>query len=380
MLGKSQTVFLMGNEAVAKAAIAAGAKIMFGYPITPTSEILEKWIEFSPQNHTLYLQTEDEMAAGFGVIGACLAGTKSFTATAGPGNVLMQDAFSMAEALRIPSVGIIMQRGGLSTSTVIYSQEEVTLTCFGGNGEGLRVVYSTSGLQDLYDYTLKAFATAWKYRFPTFVLGDGYQGKMKGEVEIYKPQNLIDSQPILLADEKYAAGDKKSLAYYYPYINQLTHRPLTNISLGDSVNLRNCLNLEEDIFEIIESYKRDFQKVTPEIVEYEEMETKNAETIIFAHGIVAAAARVAVERLRENGVKVGLFRPITLRPFPTQQIRRVIKNTKRLIVTESALGQFGGMIKEALYGQTDIPIATYYRPALGITPEMLVDKVMEIEK
>ena len=142
----------MGNKILAQAAKDAGAKVMFGYPITPASEILETWVTLCQQENKIsFLQTEDEMAAGFATIGACLAGKPAFTATAGPGNVLMQDAFSMAEALRIPTVAMIVQRGGLSTSTVIYSQEEVRLTCYGGNGEGFRIVYSTAGLQELYD-------------------------------------------------------------------------------------------------------------------------------------------------------------------------------------------------------------------------------------
>ena len=98
----------------------------------------------------------------------------------------------MAEAMRIPTVVVVQQRGGPSTATVIYSQQEVTLTCFGGNGEGLRVVYSTSSHQELYDYTIKAFNTAWKYRFPTFVLADGYQAKMRESLVLYDPEERGD--------------------------------------------------------------------------------------------------------------------------------------------------------------------------------------------
>ena len=166
----------MGNQILAQAAKDGGAKTMFGYPITPSTEILENWAKFCLEDKSLsFLQTEDEMAAGFAVIGSCLIGVPAFTATAGPGNILMQDAFVMAEALRVPTVALIMQRGGMSTSTVIYSQQEVRLTCFGGNSEGFRIVFSPSNLQELYDFTLKAFQYAWRYRWPTFVLADGYQ-------------------------------------------------------------------------------------------------------------------------------------------------------------------------------------------------------------
>ena len=178
---------MTGNEAVAWAALAAGADIMYGYPITPQNEIMQYWARLA-QNMKSSLQTEDELSAGFTTVGGVLAGRRAFTATAGPGNVLMQEPMSMAEAMRIPTVVVVQQRGGPSTATVIYSQQEVTLTCFGGNGEGLRVVYSTSSHQELFDYTIKAFNTAWKYRFPTFVLADGYQAKMRESLVLYDPQ------------------------------------------------------------------------------------------------------------------------------------------------------------------------------------------------
>jgi 2-oxoglutarate ferredoxin oxidoreductase subunit alpha len=108
----------------------------------------------------------------------------------------------MAEMMRIPAVWVIQQRGGPSTATVIYSQQETRLTCFGGNGEGLRVVYSTASHQELFDYTIKALNTAWQYRFPTFVLGDGYQAKMREPVTLYNPEDrgikIVPGEPLVL--------------------------------------------------------------------------------------------------------------------------------------------------------------------------------------
>ncbi|MGB9905165.1 MAG: ferredoxin oxidoreductase, partial [Desulfotomaculales bacterium] len=123
---------MTGNEVVAWAALAAGAEIMFGYPITPQNEIMHYWTRLAPKYGRDFLQTEDELSAGFTTIGGVLAGRKAFTATAGPGNTLMQEPFSMAEAMRLPVVAVIAQRGGPSTGTVIYSQQEVTMTTLGG--------------------------------------------------------------------------------------------------------------------------------------------------------------------------------------------------------------------------------------------------------
>ena len=180
LITQDTKMFLTGNEVLAYAANSAEAEFMYGYPITPQNEIMHTWCKLLPKTGAGFLQTEDEISAGFSTIGGILAGKRAFTATAGPGNVIMQDAQSMAEMMRIPFVCAVMQRGGPSTATVIYAQQETRLTCFGGNGEGFRIVYSTAGHQDLYDYMIKAFNTAWKYRFPTYVLADGYQGKMRG--------------------------------------------------------------------------------------------------------------------------------------------------------------------------------------------------------
>lgn len=349
--------FITGNEAVVKGALAAGAEMMTGYPITPTTEILEHWAEAASKNPKLkILQTEDEMSAGFATIGGILAGVKSFSATAGPGNVLMQDPLSMAENMRLPIVVFVNQRGGPSTGTVIYSQQELNLTCFGGNGEGLRIVYSCSCVQDMFDYAIKAFNTAWKYRFPTFVLADGYLAKTLTNIETYsaseKDIEIIDSSAYLLNE------NKKPNTYN---------------------NLRNTYNLEKELGEKLESHAKDFINYAPEIVEYEDIHTLDAEIVIFAYGVVSAAAKNAVDILRSDNIKVGLFRPISLNPFPTQTANSIVSNKKMIIVAESSLGQFEKMVKNNLYGQS-VPIKSIKKPAMGITTEEIVDFVKDVAK
>lgn len=368
---------MQGNAIAAEAAKAAGATHFYGYPITPSTEIFETWIKLTgdpkrPNKSPItgeplqYLQCEDEMASGFAMIGSCMAGKKAFTATAGPGNILMQDAFAMAEALRVPTVAIIQQRGGMSTSTVIYSQEEVTLTCFGGNGEGFRIVYSPSGLQDLYDYTVKSFNTAWKYRFPTFILGDGYQGKMEGEILIrpMKRQLYIHPKAILLGE---------------------------NRRKGISTNLRNCYDQEEQINTVIEQYREEYKKISPEIAESESYKTRGSRTIIIAHGIVANAAKEAVNILQSEGKKVGLWRPITLRPLDTPSLMKALGGAETVIFVESAEGQLARLILDNIGHNVFAPnsqysnvrkqlgrklkIGTLYRPGLGITPAEIIQTV-----
>lgn len=365
--------FLMGNEALGRAARAAGVKAMYGYPITPTSEILHFWSkeacnEAGKKDGLVFLQAEDEIGASFMLLGAVLAGVKSFTATGGPGHVLMQDAFSMAEAMRLPVVAYLGQRGGPSTSTVIYSQSEVNLACFGGNGNGYRIVYSPATLQELYDYGIKVFNIAWKYRFPTFLLSDGYVNKMMGEVEVYEPEEkgIVMEKP-----EAYMLEQNRTRP-----LEGLVPSPELHVRKGpDGTSydcFRNCLNLEEETLAVNMEIKDAWDKMAPDIVEYEEFGDKDADLLIVAHGIVSAASKTAIKTLAANGVKARLFRPITLRPFPDEALRAAAQGARKILVPESALDQLGRFVRSSLYGHSAAPVIGYERPSMGITPSELV--------
>ncbi len=351
---------LTGNEIVIRAALAAGAQAFFGYPITPATEVMSEWDSFYEKNMNLpetnkekliFLQTEDEMSAGFAAIGAILMGKKAFTATGGPGNILLQDALSMAEAMNIPIVSIIGQRGGPSTGSVIYSQQELTLTAFGGNGEGYRIVYSPSNIQELYDHTIKSFNTAWRHMTPTFVLTDGYTLKTRTNVNLYKPKNLVKSKPILLKSDN-RDGSKES----------------------NYINLRNTFSTEEECYNNNQELLKKWEKIKKEVVEHEvfSFDKSPKNTMIIAHGIVASSVKQALYDTKKKSVK--LFRPITLNPFPTDALKKELKGIKQIIVTESAENQLLKLVKENLYG-LNIPISTYNKPALGITPEEIIELI-----
>lgn len=355
---ESKKAFITGNEAVAWATLAAGADIMFGYPITPQNEVMHYWTRLAPKYGRGFLQTEDEISAGFTVCGAVQSGKKAFTATAGPGNVLMQEPFGMAEAMRLPLVAVIQQRGGPSSGTVIYSQQEVTLTTYGGNGEGHRIVYSTATHQEIYDYTIKAFNTAWKYRFPTFILGDGYQAKMREPLEMYNPE-------------------EKGIEIVKPY-------PLIGLEgkIGEErepQHLNNIYSLEEELYDVVLKFSKEYEDITPEIVEYEENLCEDADVIILTHGVVSRAADDAVKALRSQGIKAGSFRPITLRPFPQKELRNVIANSnaKKLLIAESAYGQLDRLVKQEIYGET-IKIENLFMPGVGIIDYDIINKVKSI--
>lgn len=356
VIREEKRVFMTGNEVAAWAAMAAGADIMYGYPITPQNEIMHYWTRLAPKYNKAFLQTEDELSAGFAAAGGVMAGRKAFTATAGTGNVLMQEPMAMAEMMRLPTVVIVQQRGGPSTATVIYSQQEVTLTTMGGNGEGLRVVYSTASHQEMFDYTIKAFNTAWKYRFPTFVLGDGYQAKMREPLTIYDPEA---KGCILLESEPYVGKEGR------PGID----RP--------PAQYRNTYNLEEELYEKVMKDVREFDKAAPEIAEYQSFDTEGADLVVVGHGIVFRAVREAVKDLRGQGLKAGCFRPVTLRPLPVPQIKKLAARIKKILVVESSHGQMARLLKEAAYGST-AEITTLYKPGAGITAGEIEERVKEI--
>ena len=369
--------FLMGNEVLGRAARAAGARAMFGYPITPSCEIMHFWAgetasDQGKKDDLVFVQAEDEAASGFMLLGSVLTGTRAFTATAGPGHVIMQDALSMAEAMRLPAVVYVMQRGGPSTSTVIYSQSEVNLARFGGNGNGYRIVYSPASVQDLYDYGIKVFNTAWKYRFPTFLLGDGYLAKMMAEVELYDP---AERGIVMEQTEAYILEEKRvhSLSLTVP----APELEVRNVGGVEYACFRNCLNLEEETLAVNEQLRTAYEEAAKDITEWEEYGDKNASTLIVAHGSVSASAKTAIDMLHDKGIEARLFRPITLGPFPEEQLRTAAKGADRIIVAESAAGQLARLVSYALCGRVSAPIQEYSRPSMGILPQEIASFVMK---
>lgn len=347
--------FLTGNEVVARAALAAGASYMFGYPITPQNEIMHHWKKLAQKYDRGFLQTEDELSAGFAALGAILSGSAAFSATAGPGTVLFQEPISMAEMMRLPLVVVVQQRGGPSTATVIYSQQETTLTCFGGNGEGYRLVYSPCCHQELYDFTIRSFHNAWRYRFPAFVLGDGYQAKMREALTLYDPvengYGPIPAEPVLGVRRDQGEG-----------------KPL--------IHLRNAFSVEEELAEVLRQHEADYAKAAPELEEYEFKGEAGAGLLVVAHGIVGRAARQAVNELRASGKKVNYFRPVTLRPFPEKALQEKLGlSGGKMLVVESAMGQLGRMAYLAAGYSSLNSFETYYRPGVGITMEEIKEAV-----
>lgn len=253
----------------------------------------------------------------------------------------------MAEAMRIPFVTYIGQRGGPSTGTVIYSQQELSVARDGGNGEGLRLVLAPSNIQELFDHTILAFDWAWRYSLPVVILGDGYLSKMTGQVELKKGLRTIPAKP-------FVQGGRKP------------------------INIRNCYSMEEELAQVLHRELRDYAEICKVVEKSESQQCLDADLVIFAWGSVAGAAKEAVKNLRAEGKKVGLFRPITLKPFSATRAKQAVRTAHTILIVESAMGKFARLVTESLFGVTGIKVERLYKPAEGIMPAEIEKKVKEI--
>ena len=261
----------------------------------------------------------------------------------------MQDPISMAENERLPFVGIIVQRGGPSTGTVIYSQQEVNLAALGGNGDGLRIVYSASNISEVYALSSKIFSTAWKYRFPTLMLSDGYIGKTRASVDLSQAIKPYASSKIL---------------------KEIQSKP---------TYIRNCYGSEDEFAEVLRRNISDYKNIINKISECESFRVSDASDLIISHGSVADAAKSTIQSMREKKIKIGLIRPITLRPLDVRSIKSLTNKARRIFIIESSFEQFARLL---LYKIPEIANKSIkiFKPAEGFTSDEIEMIIKEKRK
>ncbi len=347
-----------GNEAVAEGAIAAGARFFAGYPITPSTEIAEVLSRRLPQVGGHFVQMEDEIASIGAVIGASLAGTKALTATSGPGFSLMQESIGYASMAQVPCVIVDVMRGGPSTGLPTEpSQGDVMQARWGTHGEHSIIALVPSSVAECFSLTVDAFNLAEAYRTPVIVLSDATIGHMRQAVALPLPGELRvaergepDVEPEDY-DEVMSTVDnimpRPALGSRYSvHVTGLvydrrrggvpaTGAPAVAEGLG--------LYLREKIY-----HHRDA------ICRVEELEMEDAEVAIFAYGSVARSARAAMKWARGQGVKVGLVRPITLWPFPTNAVDHMADQVRTIIVPEMNLKQMSWEVQAAVGGRAKV--------------------------
>jgi 2-oxoglutarate/2-oxoacid ferredoxin oxidoreductase subunit alpha len=375
-----KVALLQGNEVCAHAAIYAGAKFFGGYPITPSTEVAEVLSIELPKVGGKFIQMEDEIAAMASVIGAALTGAKSITATSGPGVSLKQELIGYACIAEVPCVIVNVMRGGPSTGMPTGpGQSDVQQARWGTHGDHAAIALAPSSCQEIFSETVRAFNLAEKYRMPVQVLYDEIVGHMRERIEFPEPGELevIDRVKPTVAPEKYkpydtSFGDVPPLAdfgseyrFHVTGLNKAQDGfPTTKAELVDDEQRRQIRKVENDV-------------ARADIELNEEYLTEDAEIIVFAYGSIARSARYAVNELRKEGIKAGLFRPITLWPFPEKRVAALAKQATAIVVAEMNLGQMVHEVDRVAKGACTIA-GVFRVDGEPINPGQIMEKVKEV--
>ena len=347
-MAEQEVKLMKGNEAIAYAAIRCGADGYFGYPITPQSEVLETLAELKPWETTgmVVLQAESEVASINMIYGGAGAGKRVLTSSSSPGVALMQEGIAYMAGAELPGLIVNVQRGGPGLGTIQPSQSDYfQATRGGGNGDYYVIVLAPNSVQEMADFVDLAFELAFKYRNPAMILSDGVIGQMMEKV-VLPPQTPRRTEEEIKRECPWASvGRTKDRD-----INVITSLELTS----EVMEQRN-LHLQAKYAEIKEKE-----------VLYETQQMDDAEYMIVSFGSASRIAENAMELAREQGIKVGLFRPITLWPFPEKAICECAKGKKGILVAEINAGQMVEDVRLAVNGA--IPVEHFGRLG-GIVPE-----------
>lgn len=360
-MAEQEVVLMKGNEAIANAVIRCGADAFFGYPITPQSEIIETLALLKPWETTgmVVVQAESEVSSINMVYGGAGAGKRVLTTSSSPGIALMQEGISYMAGAEIPGVIVNVQRGGPGLGTIQPSQSDYfQATRGGGNGDYNVIVLAPNSVQEMADFVDLAFELAFKYRNPAMILSDGVIGQMMEKVVLppFKPRRT-----------------EEEVRKECPWATM-------GRTKDREPNILTSLELKPEVMELRNIHLQEkYQTIRDNEVRYEAQQCDDADYIIVSFGSAARIGEKAVELARAEGIKVGLFRPITLWPFPSKEIAAAAKGKKGILVSEINAGQMIQDVKLAVNGA--LPVEHFGRLG-GIVPDpeeivnVLKDKLM----
>jgi 2-oxoglutarate/2-oxoacid ferredoxin oxidoreductase subunit alpha len=333
-----ERVFVKGNEAICLGALAAGCRCFFGYPITPQNDIPEYLSKALPAAGGEFVQAESEVAAANMLLGAAACGVRAMTSSSSPGVSLKQEAISYMAGSELPGVIVNISRGGPGLGDIGPAQGDYfQSTRGGGHGDYRTLVLGPATCQEAYDHTILAFDLAYKYRNPVLILGDAIMGQMKEPISPWTPK----ASP--------------------PNKNDKAGKWAISGAVGRPHRIIKSLFLEEGALagqnRLLQAK---YAKMQAEI-RWEEYLTEDAKLIVCAYGSIGRIAKSAVRALRAQGKKVGLFRPITLFPFPSEQLRALAaKKGRRFLTVEHNLGQMVDDVRLAVRGLNDSDFHSVY--------------------
>lgn len=346
-----EKMMMKGSEAISEAAIRCGCRLFFGYPITPQNEIPEYMSKRLFEVGGQFVQAESEVAASNMLYGAACTGSRCMTSSSSPGVTLKQEGLSYCAGSELPVVVVNIMRGGPGLGGIQPSQSDYWQATRPGHGDFHYLVLAPSTIQEAADLVMDAFDLADKYRNPVMILGDGLIGQMMEPVAFreYQPREF---------DRSWA----------------------TTGCVGRAKNIINSLYLEPDILEEHNhALFRKYAQMQREEVRYESYLMDDAQICITAYGIVARIARTAISQLRAQGIKVGMLRPITLYPFPTDAFKEVAGRVHVILDVEMSMGQ---MIEDVHLAVAErVPVRFYGRVGGVVpTPGEIVDAVKNLVK
>ncbi|WP_018109465.1 3-methyl-2-oxobutanoate dehydrogenase subunit VorB [Bacteroides propionicifaciens] len=356
-MAKEEVVLMKGNEAIAHAAIRYGVDGYFGYPITPQSEVLETLTEIQPWNTTgmVVLQAESEVAAINMVYGGAGTGKKVMTSSSSPGISLKQEGISYIAGAELPCLIVNVMRGGPGLGTIQPSQADYFQTVKGGgHGDYRLITLAPASVQEMADFVGLGFELAFKYRNPVMMLADGVVGQMMEKLVLPAQQERLTDEEVVARCPWASTGKTKDRK---PNI-------ITSLELQPNIMEQKNISFQEK-YKIIEQAE----------VRYEELFCEDAELIIVAFGAMARISQKAIEMAREEGIKVGLIRPITLWPFPTQIISDYANKVKGFLSVELNAGQMVEDVRLAVNGRVKVE---HFGRLGGIVPDP--DEIVEALK
>ena len=347
----SERVLMCGNEALAEAAIIAGCDAYFGYPITPQNEVPAYMARRMPEEGRVFVQSESELAAISMVFGASATGKRAMTSSSSPGISLMQEGISYLAGAELPAVVVNVMRGGPGLGNIAPSQADYfQATRGGGHGDYRTIVFGPSSVQELADCMILAFDLADQYLMPVMVLADGILGQMM--------------EPVVL--EKKTSRDLPAKDW-----------ALTGAKDREQ-NIVRSLWLKEGALEAHNNkLQARYERIQRDEVLCEQYEVDDAEIVVVAYGVAARIVRGAVAKARAEGIKVGWIRPITLWPFPTEEINKATDEFRLFLTVEMSNGQMVEDVKLAVAGKT--PVAFHGRPGGGVpTVDEILEKIRQL--
>jgi 2-oxoglutarate ferredoxin oxidoreductase subunit alpha len=372
------THYLDGDHACAEGAIAAGCRFAAGYPITPSTEIVERIAQRFPQVGGRFLQFEDELASSIALLGGAWAGAKTMTVTSGPGLSLMMEHLGLAAVTETPCVYVDVQRAGPSSGLPTQpAQGDMMQARFGSHGDYRVIALCPNSPQECFDLTVQAFNLAEEYRVPVMLMLDEVVGHMTERVVIppadqlkvtprrwttkkpgeYKPHEPASGS---LVPEMVRAGDG-----YRIHITGLTHDergyPAMTVQAHEKMQLR----LRDKILNNVD-----------QIVRWEEQDLHGAEVVVVSYGITSRVAEKAIQEARAKGVKAGAFRMITAWPFPERQIVELSKRVKAFVMPELNLGQMSLELERVVNGRCMV-IPVLHVGGTVHNPEAILSKILE---